>query len=265
MDEAKVELLLIPKYDVYAPVVDIMQNDDNFAAVVTAAAAAREAKLASYRILGNVVTFGRYEQDNSTANGPEPIEWVVLDVQDGKALLLSQYGLDARPYNSDSMDMTWEKCTLRGWLNSEFLKSSFSAEEQVAILTTEVDNSASQGYSKWQTEGGNNTQDQIFLLSYAEANRYLDITLHDIYKVSNNIKARVAPTAYAIAQGAETKNYQTADGDAAGWWWLRSPGSQQYYAASIIFDGSLLWFYSVDSNGGVVRPAFWLNLESGIF
>ena len=43
--------------------------------------------------VGDVLAFGHYEQDNNPDNGPEPIEWIVLDVQDGKALLLSRYGL----------------------------------------------------------------------------------------------------------------------------------------------------------------------------
>ena len=33
---------------------------------------------------GSIVTFGRYEQDGNEENGPEPIEWTVLDV-DGNA------------------------------------------------------------------------------------------------------------------------------------------------------------------------------------
>ena len=41
--------------------------------------------------VGDIITFGHYEQDNNLDNGAEPIEWIVLDVQDGKALLLSKY------------------------------------------------------------------------------------------------------------------------------------------------------------------------------
>ena len=169
--------------------------------------AARELKLTPYRTSGSIVTFGRYEQDNNIANGLEEIEWIVLDYDenDHKALLLSRYGLDAKPFNEIIGNITWEKCSLRSWMNDEFLRSAFTAEEQAAILTTAVDNSASQGYSEWDTDGGNNTQDQIFLLSYAEANRYLDVTYIDI----NNTRARVAPTAYAIASGAWTSSDNT--------------------------------------------------------
>ena len=256
-DEALVEILAISQYGEYAPVAFLLQNDDNLAA------SAREMKLAPYRILGNTVVFGRYEQDNNTVNGSEAVEWIVLDYdeKEHKALLLSKYGLDTKPYNREYIDITWEKCTLRSWLNGEFLQSAFSAEEQAAILMTAVNNSASQGYSKWDTDGGSNAQDQIFLLSCAEADRYLNVTYDD----RENICARVVPTAFSIANGAWTNSdYQATNGEIAGWWWLRSPGSDQYSAAAVIVTGSLK-SVKVNTGLGVARPAFWLNLKSDIF
>ncbi len=182
-------------------------------------------------------------------------------MQDGKSLLLSRYGLDAKPYNTVWSHITWEQCTLRKWLNGEFLKAAFSEEEQSAIMLTNVDNSKAQGYSGWGTNGGSNTQDRIFLLSYAEANKYLGVTYDD----SNTQKSRVAPTAWAKAQGASTNDsYTTAEGKPAGWWWLRSPGTYQYNAANVFNDGSLI-DSNVNDDFDVVRPAFWMNLESGIF
>ena len=53
-----------------------------------------------FAAVGSVVTFGRYEQDNDLSNGPEPIEWTVLDVRDGKSLLISRFGLECRPLGS---------------------------------------------------------------------------------------------------------------------------------------------------------------------
>ena len=235
----------------------LLKTDESlFTAVV-----AREAELASYKIVGSIVTFGQYEQDNNIDNGPEAIEWLVLDVQNGKSLLLSRYGLDAKPYNTEYKDITWEECSLRAWLNNDFLKSAFTPEEQSAILLTAVDNSKSQGYSGWNTNGGNNTQDHLFLLSYAEAKKYLGVTDDD----SNYTRFRVAPTAYAKAQGAHTSDdNKTADGETAGWWWLRSPGLPRTSAAYFTDDG-LLDDRRVDIGPVVVRPAFWLNLESDIF
>ena len=254
-DEALAEFLSILQYSEYGPLDTLLKEDENLAA-------AREAKYAPYKEAGSVVSFGTYPQTEA-GNDQTPIEWIVLDYDETnrKALLLSRYGLDAAPYNTEYTDITWEKCTLRTWLNGDFLNKAFSAAEQSAILMTNVDNSKSQGYSEWNTDGGNNTEDRIFLLSYAEANRYLGVTYDD----SNNLKSRVAPTAYALAHGALTKDSNmTADGAAAGWWWLRSPGSHQRSVADVYTYGSLNIYY-VNTDFVVVRPAFWLNLESGIF
>ena len=209
---------------------------------------------------GDYVTFGTYPQ---TADGTDvtPIEWLVLARDGNNALLLSRYGLDAQPYNEDWEDITWEKCTLRAWLNDTFINKAFTEEEQSAILMTEVDNSQSQCYSEYDTDGGNDTQDRVFLLSYAEANEYLGVTYDD----SDNTTSRVSPTDYAEAQGTYTSDtYETADGEYAGWWWLRSPGSDQHSAAYVITDGSLYCDF-VDYDIGCVRPALWVNLGSLIF
>ncbi len=211
--------------------------------------------------VGNFVKFGHCEQDNNLNNGSEPIEWLVLDVQDGKSLLLSRYGLDAaHPYNNTVVDITWERCTLREWLNHDFLNTSFTEEEQNLILFTDINNSREQGY--WNTDGGNNTRDKIFLLSCAEAQRYLGVTIDS----KNNNFARVAPTAFALAQGAYVRTqYKTEDGEAAAWWWLRSPGLNQSIAADVSYDGSLS-YCNVDNgvfyeDRAVVRPALWLRLD----
>ena len=228
-------------------------------------------KNSEFRKIGNLVTFGHYEQDADESNGPEPIEWIVLDVQDGKALLLSKYGLDTKPYNTKFVGVTWETCTMRAWLNGAFLNAAFAEKEKSSILLTEVDNSKAQGFD-WTTvgapvsaDGGNNTQDKIFLLSWAEAEKYLETAVWDSDNPDKVYpKAQAAPTEYAIRNGAYKSNSnKTAEGDAAGWWWLRSPGGHKSCAADVDSDGSLDDHY-VDDVDGCVRPAFWLNLESDL-
>ena len=148
-----------------------------------------------------------------------------VDSDSKKALLLSKYGLNAKLYNETYVSVTWEECTLRTWLNEKFLNKAFTAQEQAEILMTNVDNSSSQGYYEWSTSGENNTQDKIFLLSYAKANKYLSVT----YGNRNNTKSRIAPTTYAVKKGAGTSSVsKTEEGKAAGWWWLRSPASFSY-------------------------------------
>ena len=216
--------------------------------IVAEAEAAHEAFLQQYAV-GKTVTFGSYEQDNNPNNGQEPIEWIVLDAQGESRLLISKYALDAHAYNSTYTDITWEKCTLRDWLNNSFLNEAFSANEKKAILTTSVDNSKSQGYSRYRANGGNNTEDQIFLLSYTEAWKYF----------ASDSSRTCKPTAYAKAQGAYVN-----DSNGNCWWWLRSPGNGQDFAAFVNTSGSGR-YNGVNLSNSAVRPAFWINLESDIF
>jgi ABC-type antimicrobial peptide transport system permease subunit len=88
--------------------------------------------------IGDIVTFGHYEQDNNQEDGKEKIEWIVLDKKDNKALLISKYALDCQPYHKVREPITWGNCTLRRWLNNAFLHTAFSAKEQSIIPTTMI-------------------------------------------------------------------------------------------------------------------------------
>ncbi len=215
--------------------------------------------------VGSLVTFGRYEQDGNPDNGPESIEWIALDIQNGKCLLLSRYCLDTKPYHFGSKNITWKDSSLRKWLNSDFLNNAFEPDEQKIISVTAVNNGKKQGYPKWKkTKGGKNTKDRVFLLSCAEASQYLDVVFHSPF----NPAACAEPTAYAVGKGAycqsvhESENPETA----YAWWWLRSPGYVQNAAAGVGGTGTLL-DTSVVWEEACVRPALWVNLNelAGIF
>lgn len=210
--------------------------------------------------IGSEVVFGSYPQ---TAAGTDatPITWLVLDKTEEQALLISRDGLDAQPYHHDFAQTTWESCTLRAWLNSDFLHAAFTAREQQAIALTHVSNAPNQGFRAWVTVGGRDTEDFIFLLSYAEAQAYFGVDRDD----QPNPGACVHPTDYAQAQGAAADSfYETADGAAAGWWWLRSPGFSQAFAAYVFSDGTLSYTL-VQDGSGTVRPALWVKLDAGAF
>lgn len=205
-------------------------------------------------IPGRTVVFGHFEQDGSADNGAEPIEWQVLDTADGKALLVSRYGLDTGAYHKEWAEVTWEACSLRAWLNGDFLSSAFTAQEQGFILLTSVDNSAAQGNSRWQADGGSDTQDSVFLLSCAEIEKYFP----------EKVSRICLPTAVALKHGAYTGSSVTADGRPIGWWWLRSPGVDQKRAAYLHPTGQLDATY-VGQTAGCIRPAMWVSLDAGIF
>ena len=209
--------------------------------------------------IDSIVTFGRYEQDGNPDNGPEKIEWIVLDEQDGKCLLLSRYCLDVQPYQSKKRNITWKDSSLRKWLNSDFLNTAFYDFEQELIPETTVDNSRKQGYEKWKkTKGGKNTKDRVFLLSCAEARKYLGVTFNG----SLNPAAQTEATAYAAGKGAYCETVHEAEDTEAvyTWWWLRSPGYVQNAAAGVgghgtLLDSSAIW------EEACVRPAIWVNLD----
>lgn len=208
-----------------------------------------------FRTVGNIVSFGHYEQDNNTDNGAEEIEWIVLDVQDNKCLLLSKYGLDARPFNSEWKSITWEQCTLRKWLNEDFLHTAFTGNEQTSIIVSNVDNSRVQNDSEADTLVGNDTHDKIYLLSRYEANQYF----------SDDNTRRCVPTAYAISNGADIFGANKVDGQSTARWWLRSSNAGNGVEAIVNEDGANNVGHIVFIDGICVRPVMWIDLGSGLF
>ena len=203
--------------------------------------------------------FGTYKQSSDGNNGynTDPIKWRVLaNNTDSKQLfLLSDQGLDTVQYHTEKEDVTWEKSTIRSWLNETFYKSAFTSAEQEMIKSTKVTADANPRYN---TDPGNDTTDKVFLLSINEAN-------NSIYFSSNDARMCVL-TDYAVAQGAATDSNYTVDGKATCWWWLRSPGNNSITAADIYYHGGLSYIGGyVDYDTACVRPAFNLNLESVIF
>lgn len=80
--------------------------------------------------VGDIVTFGSYDQDGNYENGAEPIEWIVLDTDGETTVLLSRYGLETLPWNKVQTAVTWENCSLREWLNGEFFDMAFTDWEK---------------------------------------------------------------------------------------------------------------------------------------
>ncbi len=209
--------------------------------------------------VGSIVTFGRYEQDGNPDNGQEKIEWIVLDVQKERCLLLSRYCLDTKAYHSKGKSITWKDSTIRKWLNRVFLETAFLPEEQEVIAVTSVDNSRKQGYRKWKkTKGGKNTRDRIFLLSCAEAARYFSVAFNG----PMNLNACSEPTPYAVGKGAYCEELREANSPDTryAWWWLRSPGYVQTAAAGVGGSGTLL-DSGVNWEQACVRPALWVKLD----
>ena len=198
-----------------------------------------------YLKVGDVVAFGRYEQNNNYYDGSEPIQWKCIDMDaNGRALLLSVYGLDSFAYNWNAISVTWENSSMRDFLNNSFYMNSFTDEERQWIVQTWNSNPNNAAYG---TYGGNNTYDFVFLLSIDQLRYYFP------YEALR----KAQPTAVARAHGA----YGTAD-PACAWWWLRSPGAYTTAASSVNSFGVLLdTGPTVTDSTGMIRPAVWVRLH----
>lgn len=197
--------------------------------------------------VGETFIFGRYEQDNDPNNGMEPIEWRVLAIEDNAALLISEYNLDAMAYDEKTYNsaITWEACSLRRWLNDNFLSTAFTKEEQGSILLSAIKN---ENNSYYGTDGGSDTEDRIFLLSIAETEKYFPV-----YGAGKAIS-----TAYARAHGA-----YIVDASGTTGWWLRSPGFHTDSVAAMTPGGQLgyIGFFAWAPNVAL-RPALRLDLKT---
>ena len=187
-----------------------------------------------------VFTMGIFEQDNDLRNGPEPIEWIPLARKNGQTLVISRYALDGRQFHEVDENTSWEKCSLRKWLNHEFLMSAFTEEERQNIVLSDV---PAHTHPNFGTYAGNPTEDKLFLLSMEEVYDYFD----------SDDSRMCAGTEYCYVQGAEEWESGTC------WWWLRSPGIGENIRATVHHYGSVhgMGNYAVTNIYGV-RPAMWI-------
>ena len=190
----------------------------------------------------------------------EPIKWRVLNTDGKEAFLLADVALDDQKYNTDFTNVTWETCSMRKWLNKQFINTAFSLGEKNAIPVKRIVNKDNIRYG---TKGGENTSDKVFLLSESEVwntEEAIGYGFSDDYEINDEARTSNFST-YAYAMGIEQSFEFYFDG--AINWWLRSPGSYNG-SAEIICDDS-----TVGTSGGRVnyvtngvRPALHLNLSS---
>jgi hypothetical protein len=199
---------------------------------------------------GSIIKFGGYD-------------WRVLEVKDGKALLLSDKVLGLRRYHNTWENVTWATSDIRAYLNGEFF-NSFSATDRARIAqitNTNADN-------PWHgTPGGISTQDRIFLLSLDELVQYFG----DADQLAKPEGEREQWWGFYGAHAGKriafcTSTCCNASSTVGHWWWLRSPGYESiggsFRAAFIDNRG----YVNVGGEGvsnvfGGVRPALWVYLD----
>ena len=230
-----------------------------------------------YSYDGDYLLFGSYEQDGDLSNGPEPIEWIILDQNENGTLLLSRYILAAQAFDSENKESSWEESTLRTWMNQDFYQEAFTEEQQELIRETTLKNPDNAFYM--QGFEGNDTVDNVFCLGYDDIEKYFE---YSVWDEANNIgrsqQLMAEPTKYATNNGVKTfkitsNDYNTIykkDGytkDIVGmktcYWWLRQVGSTSASFCVVDYGGYTGWnrFYQVTYDDFGVRPALYVDLE----
>lgn len=201
--------------------------------------------------VGDTVTFGTYEQNNNYSDGNENIEWVVIDKQEDKIMVVSKYIIAGQPFNTTNEGhISWENCTLRKWLNNDFLNEAFSDAEKKLITDTTIFSTEYLAHSTTDYS----TTDKIFLLSENERNMLSSV---DALKgiVTESVVALFSDAANSDVANINPSNFEPL-------WWLRTTWEDaDDPCASVVYrvdyDG---WTYAVEENAGV-RPAMWISLE----
>lgn len=208
---------------------------------------------------GDTITFGNYPQDkDGTAR---PVEWLVLDAQDGHAFMVSKKALDYRPYHNKNARITWKNCSLRSWLNKEFYNTAFTKKEQERIIeTTHLTPANNYEKSIYKNE---ETTDKVFLLSsrevseYFNEDRYFRKCLASDY-IFNQVNESTIERNKKYGESLELMEECT--------WWIRNPGKKEYslFSAGVVSFAGVLFQdegqYIADKCA--VRPAVVVDVSS---
>ena len=201
----------------------------------------------------NKITIIMGEYPQTCGMKKEPVEWIVLKEEQQRCLCISKYLLDCKPYHDSSKNITLQDCTLRNWLNHDFLMQTFSNEEREKILLSTIENPAE------------NTRDYIFLLSTDEVEELFDDEVEDYVDYEER---GAMTTAYARSQGAWFID-ENCEEENKGTWWLRYYGDfrdkeegKYDFISCVNFDGYIeRAAQGVEEAGSCIRPAFWLRTD----
>ncbi len=195
-----------------------------------------------------LVEFGRYPAgSDGEVSG---IEWLILDKIDDRVMLLSKNVIDFLPAHKKSDRVTWETCSLRKWLNTDFINTSFTEEEQQWIMPTVL--KADTTMSDLFCNICNDTEDRVFLLSAKECYKYF----------TTDASRAVNTTPYANTKRNEKGKGLINIDNFRHSWLLRNDSTPRNESKTVFSDGcvSVFTIFKNREIGGL-RPAMWVNIE----
>ncbi|RYF49635.1 MAG: hypothetical protein EOO39_45325 [Cytophagaceae bacterium] len=156
-----------------------------------------------------------------------------------------------RWYHTKFVDITWAGCALRQYLNHD-LYNTFSQDEKARIIEVTNHNVANPWFN---TTGGPNTPERLFLLSLEEVCQYFGDS-------SAKLRNKGSQT-WSIDDENNGKRQAKYGANFHGWR-LRSPGYYGRTGASINKNGHVYvrgnGVFGRPKDGGGVRPVLWLRL-----
>ena len=200
--------------------------------------------------VGDTVLLGTYEQDNEYSNGEENIEWLVVDKQDTKILLMSKKIISTDKYY-DMIEGVDELIPITDfWLSTTFYADAFSEKEQ-AIITNGTISSEEDMYTTGKMIN-DSVKENVFLLSAKEMKYYSQKGV-DVYSCK-------------LTTDLENKNVGKTMTDGKLYFWGRS--EKDSYQSVISSSGEHYAFFASRENifdyiyG--IRPCVWVEDKDGI-
>ena len=190
--------------------------------------------------VGVTVKFGRYEQDGNRDNGKEGLEWIILDIVDDKALLVSVYALEKVPYNSQRGNVTWEESNLYRWLEEEFYTEAFTVYERGDIVLM-PGSAATESESNVPLDGY--ITSHVSILSEGQLLKYMPSENERICE----------PSAYTATRGGRRQN-------GACMWYTWRPNEVSANGRFVASTGEI--YLDMNSRTEIlVRPCIWVTLK----
>ncbi len=192
--------------------------------------------------VGDRITLGKYEQDGDVS-AKEDIVWIVLKVEEGRALLISEKCLTYSGFHDAYEEFGWIDSDIRDRLNADFYNAAFSDEEKALIEEVTVSNDENYIFA---LGGSENSKDKVFLLSLDEAKELLD---------ESTVKG--VPTEFVKKTADLTHGKSNCN------WWLRTQGQTAMKAVAVSYNGTINYSgLRGDIAEAGVRPCVWYKTET---
>lgn len=188
--------------------------------------------------IGNTISYGQYVSDVDEI--PKPLQWKILEVKEGKALIITRDVIEILKYKENYhriSDEKWDESLLKYWLNGVFFKYVFSDNEKNKICSS---------YE---------TGDKVFILNEKEIRAYDCLECERTKYVKAQCNRAWMEESYC--------RYWLRDGkvvDLTGSWCADSEEDME--------KGNFYWnskprIYDMHLNKEhiMVRPAMWINLK----